>query len=139
VGWSPDAHFRVAYPAGWSEELFQGHPSLRDPDHNYLVEILASKVPAGYTLSDYAKADRDSLNTLKSLKMNATQTAELGGEAGGLFEFHYVSASKPLHAIDVYSVHSGNSYDVFWVSAPGSEKADYQLFSSIVNFFDFTQ
>lgn len=134
-----DAHFRVAYPAGWSEELFQSHPSLRDPDHNYLVEFLVTKLPVGYTSSDYAKVDRESLNTLKSLKMNTTQTADLGGEAGGLFEFHYVSGSKPIHALDVYSVHSGNAYDVFWASAPGSEKADYQLFSSIVNSFVFTQ
>jgi hypothetical protein len=134
-----DAHFRVAYPAGWSEELYQGHPSLRDSDHNYLVEFLVSKLPAGYTLTDYAKVDRESLNTLKSLKMNTTQTADLGGEAAGLFEFHYVSGSTPIHALDAYTVHSGNSLDVFWASAPGTEKADYEMYSNIVNSFVFTQ
>ena len=134
-----DAHFRVAYPAGWSEELFQGHPSLRDPDHNYLVEFAASKLPAAYTLSDYAKADRESLNSLSSLKMNTTQTADLGGEAAGLFEFHYVLGSTPIYALDAYTVHSGNSLDIFWASAPGAEKADYQMYSNIVNSFVFTQ
>ena len=134
-----DAHFRVAYPAGWSEELFQGHPSLRDPNHNYLVEFSVSKLPAGYTLSQYAKADRDSLNSLNSLKMNTTQTADLGGEAGGLFEFHYVSSGKPIHALDVYTVHAGNSVDVFWASAPGKEKADFAMYANIVNSFVFTQ
>ena len=134
-----DAHFRVAYPAGWNEELFQGHPSLRDADHKYLIEFAASKLPAGYTLSDYAKADRKSLDTLKSLKMDTTQTADLGGEAAGLFEFHYLSGTTPVHALDLYTIHSGNSVDVFWASAPGTEKADYALYSTIVNSFVFTQ
>jgi hypothetical protein len=134
-----DAHFRVAYPAGWSEELFQGQPSLRDPDHKYIVEFEASKLPAGTTLSEYAKADRQSLDTLTSLKVDTTQTADLGGEAGGLFEFHYVSAGQPIHGMDVYAVHAGSSYDVFWASAPGAEKADFEMFSNIVNSFVFTQ
>ena len=134
-----EAHFRVAYPADWSEQLIQDRPSLQDADHKYLIAFIVSKVPAGYALSDYSTADRNSLNSLTSLTMNATQAAGLGGEAGGLFEFHYTSGSTPLHALDVYTVHAGSSFDVFWSSAPGTEKADYQLYSNIVNSFVFTQ
>jgi hypothetical protein len=134
-----DGHFRVAYPAGWTEDLSSGRPTLHDADRNYVIQIMVSKLPAGYTLSQYAKADRDSLNSLKSLTVDATQAADLGGEAGGLLEFHYVSGTTPLHALDVYTVHAGNSCDVFWESVPGTEKADFQLFSNIVNSFEFTQ
>ena len=134
-----ESHFRVAIPAGWDEESFQGRPSLRDPDHKYIVEFLASKLPTGYTFEEYAKVDRASLNKLTSMKLNTSQATDLGGEAGGLFEFHYVAGTEALHGLDVYTVHAGSSFDVFWLSAPGSEKADYTMFSTIVNSLVFTE
>ena len=132
-------NFRVAVPAGWDEEMYDNRPSLRDPDHKYILEFIVSPVPAGMTLADYAKADRQGLNSLKALKVNTTQDADLGGEAGGLLEFHYTSGTTPIHSLDVYALHGGNSYDLFWGSAPGAEKADYTMFSNIVNSFVFTK
>jgi hypothetical protein len=134
----PTYHFRVGVPAGWDEETYQGRPSLRDADHKYIVEFVVDTAPAGTTLADHGKAVRAGLATLTAFKMNTTKDVDLGGEAAGLFEFHYTSEGTPLYSLYVYSLHGGNSFDVFWASAPGAEKADYAMFTNIVNSFVFT-
>ena len=134
-----ESNYRVAVPAGWSEELLQGRPTLHDAGNDHIVQLIVSQVPAGTTFDEYSKANRAGINNLKSLKVNASESADLGGQTGGLLEFHYVLGTKTLHALDVFTVYSGDSYDVFWLSAPGTEKADYEMFSNIVNSFVFTK
>jgi hypothetical protein len=134
-----DGHFRVAYPADWTEQLLQGRPSLSDPDQKYVVTFLVSALPAGYTLSEYSKANLASLKPLASLKVNQNTTAGLGGEAAGFFQIHYSVGGRPLHGLDVFTVHDGSSYDVFWGCVAGTEQADLEMFYNIVNSFAFTQ
>lgn len=126
--------FGFDYPAEWTAGKLGAQTTVTSADKRANLLWISGAAPIGGTLDDYKLVDIASFQQAPEWQ----GPVSIGGVAGWGVELHVDDNGTNYFVIDYFTVYAGRSYDFIWMSSPGSEAADRQLYQQIESTFKFS-
>ncbi len=128
------AGIRFAYPPTWAPTTVSGQAVVASSGQVDLV-LWVSQLANGATLDAYKPIDIASVGA----EPDNEGEISIGGVAGWAADWHVTKSGKDLYVIDAFTVRNDKTYDLMWMSAPGTEADDLALFKQIESTLVFTK
>jgi hypothetical protein len=123
-----------AYPSDWAQTTSSGYPAVGSSANKSLV-LWMTQAAGGMTLEAYKPIDLASMDVAPDNQGEVS----IGGVLGWGADWHVTKSGTPLYVVDCFTVRNDKTYDFMWMSAPGNETADIDLFKQIESTLVFTK
>lgn len=123
-----------AYPSDWAKTTSSGYPAVGSSANKSLV-LWMTQAAGGMTLEAYKPIDLASMDVAPDNQGEVS----IGGVLGWGADWHVTKSGTALYVVDCFTVRNDKTYDFMWMSAPGNETADIDLFKQIESTLVFTK